>query len=146
MSDLRMPSTNLVVVAGRLTRDPDLKFIASGKAVCNFSIANSRFFKDKSGEKKEETSFVEVTCWDKTAEWVGESLKKGRPVLVEGRLKSEQWEDKTTGQKRSRTGVSATSVIPLDWDGGKGESRPTSQQRPAATNHEELPQDDDIPF
>lgn len=146
MSDLRMPSTNLVVIAGRLTRDPELKFIASGKAVCNFSIANSRFFKDKSGEKKEETSFVEVTCWDKTAEWVGESIKKGRPVLVEGRLKSESWEDKTTGQKRSRTGVSATSVLPLDWDGEKGEGRPTSQQRSAATNQEELPQDDDIPF
>ena len=146
MSDLRMPSTNLVIIAGRLTRDPEVKYIASGKAVCNFSIANSRFFKDKSGEKKEETSFVEVTCWDKTAEWVGESIKKGRPVLVEGRLKSESWEDKTTGQKRSRTGVSATSVLPLDWDGEKSESRPTSQQRPAATNQEELPQDDDIPF
>ena len=146
MSDLRMPSTNLVVIAGRLTRDPEVKFIASGKAVCNFSIANSRFFKDKSGEKKEETSFVEVTCWDKTAEWVGESIKKGRPVLVEGRLKSESWEDKTTGQKRSRTGVSATSVLPLDWDSEKGENRPTSQQRPAATNQEDLPQDDDFPF
>lgn len=146
MSDLRMPSTNLVVIAGRLTRDPEVKFIASGKAVCNFSIANSRFFKDKSGEKKEETSFVDVTCWDKTAEWVGENIKKGRPVLIEGRLKSEQWEDKTTGQKRSRTGVSATSVLPLDWDGEKGESRPTSQPKSAATNPEELPQDDDIPF
>lgn len=146
MSDLRMPSTNLVVIAGRLTRDPEVKFIASGKAVCNFSIANSRFFRDKSGEKKEETSFVDVTCWDKTAEWVGENIKKGRPVLIEGRLKSEQWEDKTSGQKRSRTGVSATSVLPLDWDGEKGDSRPTSQQRPAATNQEELPQDDDFPF
>ena len=146
MSDLRMPSTNLVVISGRLTRDPDLKFISSGKAVCQLSLANTRYYKDKSGERKEDTSFVDVTCWDKTAEWVGESLKKGRPVMVEGRLKSESWEDKTSGQKRSKLAIQATSVVPLDWDGEKGESRPTSQPKPAATNQEELPQDDDIPF
>lgn len=146
MSDVRVPSTNLVVIAGRLTRDPDLKFISSGKAVCQLSIANTRYYKDKSGERKEDTSFVDVTVWDKTAEWVGEHLAKGRPVMVEGRLKSESWEDKTSGQKRSRIAIQATTVVPLDWDGEKGESRPTSQQRPAATNQEELPQDDDIPF
>jgi len=145
MSDLRMPSTNVVVISGRLTRDPEVKYISSGKAVCNFSIANSRFFKDKSGEKKEETSFVDVTCWDKTAEWIGENMKKGRPVMVEGRLKSEQWEDKTTGQKRSRTGVSATGVMPLDWD-EKGDDEQKSTPKPQQSNQEEIPQDDDIPF
>ena len=145
MSDLRMPSTNVVVISGRLTRDAEVKYISSGKAVCNLSIANSRPFKDKQGERQEDTSFVEVTCWDKLAEWCSD-YKKGRPVMIEGRLKSNTWEDKETGKKRSNLGVVAQSVTLLDWDGDRGESRPTSQSRPAATNQEEIPQDDDIPF
>ncbi len=146
MSDVRVPSTNLVVIAGRLTRDPDLKYISSGKAVCQLSLANTRYYKDKSGERKEDTSFVDVTLWDKPAEWAGEHLRKGRPVVVEGRLKSDSWEDKTSGQKRSRLAIQATSVVPLDWDDEKSESRPTRQQRPPEATHDEPIPDDDIPF
>jgi len=142
MSDLRMPATNYIIIAGRLTRDPDLKYTNSGKAVCKLCIANSRHYKDKNGEKAEETSFVDVTCWDKTAEWAGE-LKKGRPVLVEGRLKQEQWEDKE-GNKKSNLGIQAQSVTPLDWE-EKGD-KPKQESKPQQSHEPETTGDDDIPF
>jgi single-strand DNA-binding protein len=140
-----MPSTNSVIVSGRLTRDPELKYLASGMAICNFSIANGRPYKDKSGEWTEETSFIDVTCWDKTATHVGEKIKKGRPVMVEGRLKSESWEDKQTGAKRSKLGIVAHSVIVLDWDekGDKPESR--RESKPQQSSEPPIG-DDDIPF
>ena len=143
MSDLRMPPTNYIIISGRLTRDPDLKFIASGKAVCKLSIANSRHYKDKNGEKAEETSFVDVTCWDKTAEWAGE-LKKGRPVMVEGRLKQESWEDKE-GNKKSKLGIQAQSVTPLDWDEKGDKPEPRRESKPQQSNEPPIG-DDDIPF
>lgn len=146
MSDLRMPSTNSVIISGRLTRDPELKYLASGMAICNFSIANGRPYKDKSGEWAEETSFVDVTCWDKTATHVGEKIKKGRPVMVEGRLKSESWEDKQTGAKRSKLGIVAQSVVVLDWDGEKSD-KPESRRESKPQQSSEPPiGDDDIPF
>lgn len=145
MSDLRIPPTNYVIVAGRLTRDPELKYISSGKAVCQMSIANSRFYKDKSGERAEETSFIDVTCWDKQAEYCNEHLAKGRPVMVEGRLKSESWEDKTSGQKRSKLAIQAQTVTPLDWDGEKSD-KPKSDPKPQATSGDEQMPEDDIPF
>lgn len=116
MSDLRIPDLNTITIAGRLTRDPELKYVSGGRAVCEVSIANSRHYKDKSGEKKEETTFINATIWDKFAEYVGEKLRKGRPIIVEGRLKSESWEDKTTGQKRSKVYIAAQRITPLDWD------------------------------
>jgi len=116
MSDLRVPDLNKVLIAGRLTHDPDLKYISSGRAVCRIRIANSRYYRSKEGERKEDSTFVDVSMWDKQAEWVGEKLKKGRPVLVEGRLKSDMWDDKTTGQKRSKIEIVALRVTPLDWD------------------------------
>jgi len=101
VSDLRLPDLNKVFIAGRLTADPELKYLSSGMALCKLRIANTRFFKKKDGSKGEETCFVDATLWDKQAEWVGESLKKGRPVLIEGSLKTDEWDDKDTGQKRS---------------------------------------------
>lgn len=118
MSDLRVPDLNSVVIAGRLTRDPELKYISSGRAVCRVSIANTRYYKDKNGERREDTSFIDATVWDKYAEYVGEKLKKGRPVIVEGRLKSDSWEDKASGQKRSKIEIAAQRITPLDWDEG----------------------------
>lgn len=160
MSDLRVPDLNKVLIAGRLTRDPELKYISSGRAVCKLGIANSRYYKDKnSGERKEDTSFVDVTIWDKQAEWIGEKLKKGRPVLIEGRLKSDMWDDKTTGQKRTKVEIVALRVTPLDWDddgrgggggsysgGASSSSRPTSAPAPAPREIEEPIPEDDIPF
>lgn len=145
MSDVRVPSTNLVVIAGRLTRDAELKYISNGNAVCTFSIANTQYYKDKSGENKEDTTFVDVTCWSKTAEFAGD-MKKGRPVQVEGRLKSESWEDKTTGAKRSKIGIQAERVSPLDWDGEKSDKPESRRESKPQQSNEPPIGDDDIPF
>lgn len=152
MSNLRVPDLNTVTIAGRLTRDPDLKYIASGRAVCEIGIANTQHYKGKDGERKEATTFVNVTCWDKQAEWIGEKLSKGRPVIVEGRLKSDTWDDKTTGQKRTKLFITAVRVTPLDWDGEKGDggsyggNSDRSSQAPAPRDIEEPIPEDDIPF
>ena len=102
-------SLNKVFLMGNLTRDPELRYIPSGAAVANFTVAVNRPYKNSTGEKKEEVSFVRVVVWGKMAEVCGEYLAKGRPVLVEGRLKSRSWEDQS-GQKRSAMDVVANSV------------------------------------
>jgi len=102
-------SLNKVFLMGNLTRDPELRYVPSGSAIANFTVAINRAYKDASGEKKEEVSFVRVVVWGKMAEVCGEYLTKGRPVLVEGRLKSRSWEGQD-GQKRSAMDVVATSV------------------------------------
>lgn len=150
MSDVRVPDLNTVIIAGCLTRDPELKYTQSGRAVCTVSIANTRFYKDKSGEKKEDTTFIDATVWDKFAEYVGTKMLKGRPVVIEGRLKSDSWEDKTSGQKRSKIQIMAARITPLDWDGekqgGQSETRRESERPPAARDIEEPIPEDDIPF
>ena len=116
MADLRMPDINHVTLAGRLTRDPELRYIASGSAVCKLGLAVSRKYKTKSGETREETLFVNVTVWGPSGEWCGEHMKKGAPVLVEGSLKSNEWEDKNTGQKRTAIDINANRVQSLAWE------------------------------
>jgi len=153
MGDLRVPDLNKVLVAGRLTRDPDLRYTDSGLAVCKLGVANTRYSKAKDGSRKEDTAFVDVTVFDRQAEWIGEKLRKGRPVLVEGRLSTSSWEDRETGQKRSKLEVIAQRVTPLDWDddgpgggGSGGGERRSSQDRPAPRRIEEPVPEDDIPF
>lgn len=116
MADLRLPDLNKVLIAGRLTRDPELRYTAGNIPLCKLGIANSRYYKKQDGTRAEETTFVDVTCWRGMAEYVGERLKKGRPVLVEGRLRYDSWEDKNTGQTRSRIEIQADRVTPLDWE------------------------------
>jgi len=142
MSDLRMPDLNRVHLAGRLTRDPELRYLPTGVAVCNMGLAVSRFTKSRDGERREETMFINVEVWEKSAEYCGQYLKKGRPVLVEGRLRSREWEDKNTGQKRSVIEVRADRVQQLDWDESGGAPAP----RPAPREIEEPVPEDDIPF
>ena len=122
MSDLRMPDINKVSLAGRLTRDPELRYIASGTAVCKLGLAVSRKFKTKTGETREDTLFINVTVWGQSGEFCNEYMKKGTPVMVEGRLSSNEWEDKNTGQKRSTIEVTADRVQSLAWEdrGGQG--------------------------
>lgn len=158
MSNLRVPDLNQVTIAGRLTRDPELKYITSGRAVCTLSIANTRYYKGKDGDRKEDTTFVNVTLWDKQAEWVGERIKKGRPVLVEGRLKSDSWEDKSSGQKRTKIEIIGHRLTPLDWEddgrgsagrgagGGYDSGRAAQSSRPSLRPIEEPIAEDDIPF
>ena len=100
---------NKVFLMGNLTRDPELRYVPSGTAVANFTLAVNRIYKDSSGEKKEDASFIRIVVWGKMAEVCGEYLSKGRPVLVEGRLKSRSWEG-PDGQRKSALDVVANNV------------------------------------
>ena len=102
-------SLNKVFLMGNLTRDPELRYVPSGTAVANFTVAVNRAYKTPSGEKKEEVSFIRCIVWGRIAELCGEYLSKGRPVLVEGRLQSRAWEGQD-GQKKSALEVVASSV------------------------------------
>ena len=106
-------------------------------------------YRDKSGEQKEETLFINATCWGKTAEYVRDHFKKGRPVLIEGRLKLNEWDDKTSGQKRSTIEITAERVQALDWEerggGGMGGGSRGGSRSSSAPSDEPLPEDD-IPF
>jgi single-strand DNA-binding protein len=150
-----MPDLNKVFLAGRLTRDPELRYLPSGMAVCKMGLAVSRFYK-KDGERQEETLFINVTTWAKSAEFCNEYLKKGRPVLVEGQLRSHDYQDKE-GQKRTGMEVNAVRVQQLDWTerpgggagtgGGGGGTGGAPAARPEPRPIEEpLPTEDDIPF
>lgn len=142
MPDFRMPDLNKVFLAGRLTRDPELRYTQSGLAICKIGLAVSRFYKTRDGEKKEETLFVDITTWDKQAEYLGQRLRQGSPIMVEGRLKMDSWEDKNTGQKRSRLEVQALRVQEMAWPDKPGGA---VTPEPRAEQEEPVPEDD-IPF
>ncbi|MEZ6055679.1 MAG: single-stranded DNA-binding protein [Planctomycetaceae bacterium] len=128
-----MASFNRVILCGNLTRDPEVRYIASGTAVCELGMAISHQWFDKNtNSKKEETTFVDVTLWGRTAEVAGEYLAKGRPVLIEGRLKLDTWDDKETGKKRSKLTVVGESMQMLgsrDGGGGSGGGGNYSENR-----------------
>ena len=107
---------NVVVLKGNLTRDPELKYIASGTAVTNFTIAVNRHFKRQDGSKDKETTYVDCEVWDSAAEHLAEYCSKGDPILVQGALKLDQWE--TDGQKRSRLKVRVNNFDRLFRSGG----------------------------
>ncbi|MEZ6127321.1 MAG: single-stranded DNA-binding protein [Planctomycetaceae bacterium] len=115
-----MASFNKVILMGNVTRDPEVRYTPGGTAVTDVGLAVNRYWMDKnSNERKEETTFVDVTLWGRTAEIAGEYLSKGRPCLIEGRLQLDQWEDRESGQKRSRLKVVGDTLQLL---GGRGES------------------------
>lgn len=117
-----MASFNRVILVGNLTRDPEVKYTTGGTAVAEIGMAVSRqWFDQKSNEKKEETTFVDVTLWGRQAEVAGEYLSKGRPVLIEGRLQLDTWEDKQSGQKRSKLRVVGETMQMLGSRGDGGE-------------------------
>ncbi len=106
-----MASFNKVILVGNLTRDPEVRYTTGGTAVCDISLAvNAQWTDKRTNERKEEVTFIDVTLWGRTAEIAGEYLAKGRPVLVEGRLQQDRWDDKETGQKRSKLKVVADSM------------------------------------
>ena len=113
MFEVRLASINKVMLSGRLTREPELRYTPAGVAVMTFSIALNRRYKDQSGEWKEEVSFVNVVAWQKQAELAGQFLKKGSAVYVEGRLQSRSWET-NDGNKRSTLEVRAERLQFLD--------------------------------
>src|SRR6476619_5059310 len=160
-----MANFNKVILAGNLTRDPELRYTPKGTAIAKIGLAINRTWKNEAGETKEEVTFVDIDAFGRQAETIGQYLKKGRPILVEGRLKLDQWDDKQTQQKRSRLGVVLESFTFLDSgqgrEGGGGDfnsggggapamrSRP-QQSAPAAAPSGEPdavpPEEDDVPF
>ena len=127
-----MASFNKVILMGNLTRDPEVRYIPSGSAVTELGLAVNRTWFDKaSNTRKEEVSFIDVTLWGRTAEIAGEYLSKGRPVLIEGRLQMDSWEDRETGKKRSKLKVVGDQMTMLgsrgDGGGGGGGGRQQSQ-------------------
>jgi single-strand DNA-binding protein len=128
-----MASFNKVILMGNLTRDPEVRYTPSGTAVSEVGLAVNRSWFDKqSNQRKEEVTFVDVTLWGRQAEVAGEYLSKGRGVLIEGRLQLDQWDDKETGQKRSKLRVVGESMTMLPGRGDGGQQRGGSGQDPAA--------------
>lgn len=130
-----MPDLNSVIIAGRFTRDPELKYTGSNRAYCKFCIANSRKYKTKEGEQREETVFIEGTVWDKFAEYVA-TFRKGTPVLAEGRLRQSEWEK--DGVKHTRIEIAVNKLAPLEWQ-DTGSPAAVSEPQPQEPN-------DDLPF
>ena len=152
-----MANFNKVMLMGNLTRDPEVRYTPKGTAVAEIGLAVNRIYSGENNEKREETTFVDVTLWGRTAEVAGEYLKKGRPVFIEGRLQLDSWEDKQSGQKRSKLRVVAEGMQLIGSRGGSGSSEgdeaasssrssgsrttPSPKNAPPAA-----PDDDEIPF
>jgi single-strand DNA-binding protein len=154
-----MANVNKVILIGNLTRTPEVRQIASGQSVAEFGIAVNRKFVTDSGEKREEVTFVDITVWGRTAELVGKYLTKGRQVYLEGRLQLNTWDDKMTGEKRSKLRVIGEHIEFLgqrsDGEAGDRESRvPVDNGVAAARSTRYVPPPiglaaaelDDIPF
>ena len=122
-----MPNFNKVMLMGNLTRDPEIKYTPKGTAIAVFALATNRSYTLESGEKREEVTFVDCEAYARLAEIIGEYCKKGKPIFVEGRLKLDTWDDKTSGQKRSKMKV-VVEVMQLigGRDGGGGGGVPDS--------------------
>lgn len=119
---------NKVILLGNLTRDVEIKYTPSNNAVANLSVAVNRKWTSAAGEKKEEVAFIDMEAWGKTAENIAKFFAKGRPILVEGRLKQETWDDKETGKKRSKLLV---SIDTFHFCGGDKQDKGGSAHAPA---------------
>ena len=155
-----MANFNKVILAGNLTRDPELRYTPKGMAICKFGLAINRNWTNEAGEKKEEATFVDVDAFGKQAEVIAQYVKKGQQFLVEGRLKLDQWDDKQTGQKRSRLGVVLEGFSFLGsgnrGEGGAPSEAPRPRSAPVAASAVAAPasgaddsgppSEDDVPF
>ena len=125
-----MASFNRVIIAGNLTRDPELRYTPKGTAIAQFTLAVNRKWKTETGEAKEEVSFIDIDAFGRQAEVIGQFMKKGRPFLVEGRLKQDTWEDKNTHQKQSKVKVVLEGFSFIDSNRPEGDA--SSGPAPAA--------------
>jgi single-strand DNA-binding protein len=145
-----MASFNKVILLGNLTRDPEVRYTPKGSAVCDLGLAVNRSYTLDSGEKREEVTFVDVVLWARLAEIAGEYLKKGRPVFIEGRLQLDTWDDKQSGQKRSKLRVIGETMQLLGGrppgTGGGGEGGESRKTTPPPKPGAAAPDDDEIPF
>jgi single-strand DNA-binding protein len=148
-----MASLNKVLLMGNLTRDPELRYTPGGMAVAEFAIAMNRNWSSKTGEKKEEVTFIDIVVWARQAETCAEYLKKGRPVFIEGRLTQDRWET-PEGQKRNRIRVTAERVQFLGGAGGGGgtgrgpaaQAPPDADDAPPPESMDAPPPPEDVPF
>src|SRR5207245_8202895 len=131
---LLMASFSNASLAGNLTRDPELRYTPKGMAIAKLGLAINRTWKNEAGETKEEVTFVDVDSFGRQAEVISQYFRKGRPILIEGRLRLDQWDDKQTGQKRSKLGVVLEGLSFIDSN--RGDSAPpssdASRNRPTA--------------
>jgi single-strand DNA-binding protein len=154
-----MANLNKVMLIGNLTRDPELRHTPKGTAVAELGLAINRVWRDEQNQKQEETTFVDVTLWGRQAELAQQYLTKGNPVYIEGRLNLDTWDDKATGQKRSKLKVIGENLqfLPKGAPGGttdrpqQAASRPPQQrsgppQGASAAPADDFQEDDDIPF
>lgn len=133
-----MSGVNKVILIGRLGKDPELKN-ANGVAICNFSIATSKEWKDESGEKKEKTTWHDIVSFRKTAEIAGKYLTKGREVYIEGELQTRSWDDKDTGQKRYKTEIIANNIQFIGGGQDKASSSGMSDAQSPSPSNDEIP-------
>jgi single-strand DNA-binding protein len=146
-------SVNKVILIGNLGKDPEVKYTPSGTAVAKFSIATNERYKDKGGEWQDRTEWHNIVAWQRLAEIVGEYVKKGSKLYIEGRLQTSSWDDKESGQKRYKTEVIANDLVLLS---GRGEGDGSSRSRGASASagmDQRVPEpdtaqitDEDIPF
>jgi len=146
-------SVNKVILIGNLGRDPEVRYASSGNAVCNFTMATSRTYKNKQGERTDETEWHRVVAFGRTAEVCGEYLKKGSMVYIEGRIKTNKWQDKETGADRYSTDIITENMKMLGkrGDDAGGAQRGSSSQASSGNNdpYQPLPgdiPDSDVPF
>ncbi len=145
-----MASFNRVILAGNLTRDPQLSYLPSNTPVCEFGLAISRKFRDKEGSQREEVCFVDVSAFGRTAETINQYFQKGRPILVEGRLRYREWTSKE-GQKRSKLEVLVDNFSFIDSGqgganrGGPAGPAPARGGRPMDEAPSEPGQPEDMP-
>jgi len=136
-----MSSYNKVLLMGNLTKDPEIKTIGSGSTLANVSIAVNRRYTGPNGEKREEVTYVDISFWGRQAEVFGKlNVRKGTPIFVEGRLQLDSWEDKQTGQKRSRLKVVGEN---FQLFGSRRDGEAPSRPRPAQDNARSSQQQDD---
>lgn len=136
-----MPNLNQVNLMGNLTRDPELRVTPKGTAICQFSLAINRKWKDEGQQEREEVIFVDCEAWGKSGETIQKYVTKGRPLFVNGRLKLDQWEDKTTKEKKSRMKVVVENFQFLG-DGGGQRAPAESAPAPRAAQNDS----DDVAF
>lgn len=151
-----MPSFNSTIIVGYLTRDPELRYIPSGAAVCDFTVAVNETWKTQDGEKRESVSFIDCVTWNGSAENLSKYQRKGSLVLVQGKLRQETWEDKNTGEKRSKLRVVAEKIQFMP--SGKKQDGDKQEDKRGMTNDEvrqvksgpkpevEGGENDDVPF
>ena len=142
-----MAYLNKVFLIGNLTRDPELRVTPKGTQICQFGLAVNRSFKDESGQTRDDVTFVDVEAWGKQAEVIAKYLAKGSAAMVEGRLKFETWEDKTTGQKRQKLKVVVENVqfLVSKRDAASGESK-TQPQASKPAESLKPSEDEDVAF